>query len=155
MGVLKNRRLEIFAQSLALGKPTYDAAREAGYNADAPSFEANARQRAAKPELKARVAELMQRTADSVADRVAIDRAWLLSQLTEIAGYDIAGLEVKLTDKLKALELVAKVCGLFAPEKREIVARLAELDIDQLKSLDARLAEAEREQEHPDQEELH
>jgi hypothetical protein len=154
MGVLQNRRLEVFAQLLAVGKTVYEAAREAGYNADAPSFEANARQRAAKPELKARVAELMQRAADRTADRVSIDRAWILAQLQEIAGYDLSGVEINTGHKLKALELVAKVVGAFAPEKREIIARLAELDLDQLKALDQRLAEAEQD-EQPDVEELH
>jgi hypothetical protein len=154
MGVLKNPRLEIFAQLLALGKPIYEAAREAGYNPDSPSFEANARQRRAKPEVKARIAELQQRTADRAADKVAIDRAWLLAQLGEIAGYDVSGIEINTGHKLKALELVAKVCGLFAPEKREVIARLAELDLDQLKALDQRLAEVE-EQEQPDVEDMH
>jgi hypothetical protein len=152
MGVLTNRRLEVFAQLLAVGKTVYDAAREAGYNANAASFESNARQRYSKPEVKARVAELQQRTADRVADRISIDRAWILAQLQEIAGYDLTGTEINTAHKLKALELVAKVVGAFAPEKREIIARLAELDLDQLKALDARLAEAEDEQ--PDLEDM-
>jgi hypothetical protein len=150
MGVLQNRRLEIFAQALALGKSTYDAAREAGYNTDAPSFEANARQRAAKVEVKQRVLELQQRSAD----RVTIDRAWLMSQLAEIAGVDTQSMEVNTAHKLKALELIAKVQGLFAPEKREVIARLAELDIEQLRALDQRLSEAEQD-EQPDAEDLH
>jgi hypothetical protein len=43
--------VEVFAQLLAVGKPIYEAAREAGYNADAPSFEANARQRRSRAEI--------------------------------------------------------------------------------------------------------
>jgi hypothetical protein len=83
-----------------------------------------------------------------------VDRSWLLAQLVEVAGYGAEGLEIKMSDKLKALELVAKVCGLFAPEKREVIARLAELDIEQLRALDQRLAEAEQD-EQPDAEDLH
>jgi hypothetical protein len=43
--------LEMFAQVLALGKDTCDAARDAGYNQNAYSFEANPRQRASFPEV--------------------------------------------------------------------------------------------------------
>jgi hypothetical protein len=138
--------------SMALRKSAADAAREAGYNTEIPSFVANAQQRASKPAVKARIVELQQRHADNVAERVSIDRSWLLSQLVEVAGYDTRGIEIRVADKLKALELVAKVCGFFAPEKREIIARLAELDLDQLRALDERLAEADHE---PTEEELH
>jgi hypothetical protein len=56
--------LEMFAQGLALGKDTYDAARDAGYNQSASSFEANARQRASFPEVKARNRELQERAIE-------------------------------------------------------------------------------------------
>jgi hypothetical protein len=154
MPVLKDRKLEILAQGLALGKSAVEAAKDAGYNQAIASFVANAQQRASKPAVKERVAELQQRTADCIAERVSVDRSWLLAQLVEVAGYGAEGLEIKMSDKLKALELVAKVCGLFAPEKREVIARLAELDIEQLRALDQRLAEAEQD-EQPDAEDLH
>jgi hypothetical protein len=149
MGVLKNQKLEILAQGIARGLSPGAAARAAGYNPDVPSFEANARQRACRPEVKARAEELLTRAAE----KTVVSIAWLTERLVEVAGVDQGGLEVKTSDKLRALELLAKVKGFFAPEKREIVQRLAELDLDQLKALDERLAAAAAE-EQPE-EELH
>jgi hypothetical protein len=72
-----------------------------------PSFVANAQQRASKPEVKARVKELLERAAE----KVCIDLAWLTERLVEVAGADQDGMEIKTSDKLRALELLAKVKG--------------------------------------------
>jgi hypothetical protein len=144
MGVLRNARLEVFAQLLAVGKPIYQAAREAGYNPDAPSFEANARSRRAKPEVRARIEELQQNCANRVADRVAIDRAWVLGQLADVASIDTESIEPKLADKLRALELLCRVQGYFAPSKVEIIQRLSELSLEELKALDERMSDEQQ-----------
>jgi hypothetical protein len=105
--------LEIFAQGLALGKDTYDAARDAGYNQNASSFEANARQPASFPEVKARIRELQER---AIEKKTTVSIAWLMERLTEVAGVPLNPAKVRTSDKLRAIELIAKVRGYFAPE---------------------------------------
>jgi phage terminase small subunit len=148
MGILKNRRLEIFAQGLALGKDTYVAARDAGYNADAASFEANARQRASFPEVKARIKELQERAVE----KVSVDLGWILEKLMGIADIKLNPKEVRAGDILRAMDMIVKIKGYYAPEKREIIQRLGELSLEELKALDERLATAG---ERPEEEAIH
>jgi hypothetical protein len=73
--------------------------------------------------------------------------AWLMERLTEVAGVPLNPAEVRTSDKLRAIELIAIVRGYFAPEKRETIQRFAELSLDDLKALDERLAASEQ---HPE-----
>jgi phage terminase small subunit len=148
MGILKNRRLEIFAQGLALGKDTYVAARDAGYNADAASFEANARQRASFPEVKARIRELLERAIE----KTTVDLAWILERLVQVAGIALDPKEIKAGDAPRAMDMIVKIKGYYAPEKREIIQRLSELSVDELNALNERLSAADQQ---PEQEMTH
>jgi phage terminase small subunit len=140
MGILKNRFLEIFAQGLARGMPMYEAAKQAGYNADRPSFENNARKRASKPEVRARIKELQERAAE----KVTIDLAWILERLAHVAGIALDPKEIKAGDALRALDMIVKIKGYYAPEKREILARLTEASAGELDALEQTLAAAEQ-----------
>jgi hypothetical protein len=143
VGILKNRKLEIMAHALVRGLGTYDAAREAGFNPDVPSFEANARKRATRPDVRARVKELQER----VANKVVCDLAWVTQRLVEIAGIPLGGMEIKTADTLKAMDMLIKVRGYYAPEKREIIQRLSELSVEELKALNERLSATEQQPE--------
>ena len=86
MSTLWDAKHEQVAQELFLGKKPAEASRLAGYNDKASSFEANARKRAQRPDIKARVAELQKRAA-SLAE---IDRGYVLAGLKEAAEYNVA-----------------------------------------------------------------
>jgi hypothetical protein len=62
-------------------------------------------------------------------------------------------MEIKTADALKAMDMLIKVRGYYAPEKREIIQRLGELSLEELKTLDERLATAE--EQPSEQEALH
>jgi hypothetical protein len=71
MPVLRNPRPEVVAQELAAGRSTAEASHEAGYPAGS-SFSSNARKRAQRPGIRARVAEIQTRGAELAA----IEAAW-------------------------------------------------------------------------------
>jgi hypothetical protein len=87
---LENGRMEHLAQLLFAGKDTYDASRGAGYADDASSFASNARKRANRREVKARVAELQERAAGMAE----IDKTFILLWLRDL-------LEANLADYLE------------------------------------------------------
>jgi hypothetical protein len=72
--------LEMFAQVLALGKDTYDAARDAGYNENASSFEAK-RSAAGFISRGQWIRELQERAIE----KTTVSIAWLMERLTEVA----------------------------------------------------------------------
>jgi hypothetical protein len=104
MAVLRDRRHEKVAQLLAVMTPYEEASREAGYRPGS-SFRDNARKRAQRPDIRARVAELQAKEAELVS----IDVAWIKRKTAEIAGVDIPPDEVRASDKIAALNLLAKM----------------------------------------------
>jgi hypothetical protein len=59
MGVLRNTKHEMVAQALAIGATTAEASHAAGIRAGS-SFKSNAKKRAQRKDIKARVVELME-----------------------------------------------------------------------------------------------
>jgi hypothetical protein len=117
--VLRDEQHERVAQELFLGKKPAEASRLAGYNDRASSFEANARKRAGRPDIRARLAELQKRAA-TLAE---IDRGYVLAKLKEAAEYNVA-------DYLKFDENDRPYFELQGLP-RELLARLDEVGLEQ------------------------
>lgn len=109
---LKNTRREAFARELAKFKSIYDAAIAAGYR-QTSSLRPNAQRLACCPDVKARVAYL-QRVSGVAA---AADSGYVQRKLLEMVEAGYSRDDIKPSDQLKALEMICKVNGLFAPTK--------------------------------------
>jgi len=96
-------------------KTPVQASREAGYK-DGTSFAPNARKRAQRKDIRARVAEIQAKEADLVS----INAEWIRRSAAEVAGVKINDDQIKASDKIAALNLLAKMTpGALAPEKHE------------------------------------
>jgi hypothetical protein len=129
MPVLKNPKHERFAQEVASGKTQVEAYEIAGYKPN----DGNAAQLAKRPEISARVAEIN----GIAADKVAIDKSWVLERL--ITNSERAMQVIEVLDKdgngtgefryegnvaNKALELIGKELGMFK-ERLELSGNVA------------------------------
>lgn len=124
MPVLSNPRHELFAQELARGKSATEAYELAGYEPN----DGNASRLKGNERISARVDEILGRAAE----RVEIDRAWVLERLIENANRamqtnpvldhdgEITG-EYRYEGSVanRALELVGKELGMFV-ERKEV-----------------------------------
>ena len=108
---------EAFARELAKFQTVYQAAKIAGYNADGTSFKSNARRLAQNSDIKARVAYL-QRVSGI---ETAVDSAYIQRRLVEIANVVIDDEDVRVSDQIAALNLLAKIIGALAPEKHDVI----------------------------------
>jgi hypothetical protein len=82
---LPNPRMEHVAQLLFVGKSSADASRGAGYPDDGSAFTDNARRRANRRDVKARVAELQERAAHAAE----VDRTVVLVALMDLLSFNI------------------------------------------------------------------
>jgi hypothetical protein len=115
MAALRDRRHEKVAQLLAVMTPYEQASREAGYK-DGSSFRDNARKRAQRPDIKARVAELQAKEADLIS----INAEWIRRNAAQVAGVEVAVKDIRASDKIAALHLLAKMTpGAIVPTKVE------------------------------------
>ena len=112
---LSNPRLEKVAQELAKFKSPVEASKAAGYRPGS-SFDSNARKRAQHPDVRARIAYLQ--TVSGVVS--AADSAFIQRKLVEIANVPLDSEQVKPSDQIAALGLLAKVIGAIAPTKSEV-----------------------------------
>jgi hypothetical protein len=116
MQVLRNPRHEVMAQGLALLKSAEEAARDAGYPPGS-SFKANARRLSHHPKIRERVTALQ----NAQASIVEIDAAWIRRKTAEVAGVDIRPSAIKASDKIAALNLLAKMTpGALVPTQSEM-----------------------------------
>lgn len=115
MGVLTEPRLELLAQALAAGKTVIEASKAAGYK-NGTSFASNARKRAQRKDVKARVLEIQ--TVSGVF--AAVDAAYLQRKAQEIVEVPLIADDVSTADRIKALDFIAKLKGLYAAEKHEV-----------------------------------
>jgi len=113
---LSNRKLEIVAQHLAKGATAKEASIAAGYRTNGAAFAANCRQRANYPEVKARVAALQAKAAE----RLTVELGWICERLVEIAGKSLYVEDIKTSDKLRALDMLIRLGGYYAPEKKVV-----------------------------------
>jgi hypothetical protein len=116
MPIIRNPKHEKFAQCVASLKSFEEAAREAGYP-NGTSFKANARRLSHHPAIRERVTEL-QTTEAALA---AVDVAWIKRKTAEVAGVEIAPHDIKASDKMSALNLLAKMtAGALVPTQTEL-----------------------------------
>lgn len=120
-------KLERFAQALAGGKTPVEAAKIAGYPKGS-SFAANARKRSHRDDVKARIAELQKPHLEKVNQAIGVNVEWATQQLYPIAAAEIDGEDIKASDKTRAIELMAKMNGWMAPEKREVNANIRAIE---------------------------
>lgn len=123
MPVLSNQRHEAFAQGLAQGKSADEAYETAGYSEN----RGNASRLKSNENITNRVAELQGR----IADLVVVDRAWVISRLTENVERAMQHEEIVVQGKPtgeyryegsvanKSLELLGKELGMFI-ERSEV-----------------------------------
>jgi hypothetical protein len=117
MSVLGNPRYERAAQILAAGGSAETAAAAAEYNTKGSSFRANARRLIQRPDIRARVKELQGQVADRLVD---ITVEFIEQSLAKIAAVNVSEDEIKASDVIAALRELAKIRGIYAPEKKEL-----------------------------------
>jgi phage terminase small subunit len=134
---LSNRKLELVAQHLAKGATAKESSIAAGYRTTGAAFAVNCRQRANSPEVKSRVVSLQAKAAE----RLTVDLAWIYERLVEIASRAPYQEEIRTSDKLRALDMLIRLRGFYAPEKKVVApadsksVRLTQVfDAEQLKA---------------------
>jgi hypothetical protein len=111
-------QLEKFAQALALSMSAVEAAKAAGYPLGS-SFAANARKRANRKDVKAMVAELQKPARENVQQQITASFEEATRKLCQIAQADIGLWNIKSSDQIRAIEVLAKMHGWNAPELTE------------------------------------
>jgi hypothetical protein len=112
-------RLEAFAQALATGVTPIQAAKIAGYPIGS-CFAHNACKRARRQDVKAIVAELQKPVKEKPAKTVETNFAWATEKLLSIANAELDLSKIKASDKIRAIEVLAKMHGWNAPEKTNL-----------------------------------
>lgn len=129
MGVLSDPKLELFAQellkNLALDMPrskaAEDAARAAGYTGK--SIGPNARKRAQRKDVKARMIELAAPAVEARKAEIEATVDWAIGRCVDIASPDLGVKAIKVSDQLNALKLAAQILGWEAPAKTELTGK--------------------------------
>lgn len=103
MPVLRNPQWEKFANQIAKGETQMVAYERAGY----PRHHGNANRLAQRPEVQARVAEILEKAANRA--NITVDR--VVQEIGDVA-FEEMGL-VGVGNKLKALELLGRWLGIF------------------------------------------
>ncbi len=136
MPALGNARHERFAQELAKGKSATEAYEVAGYRPNS----GNAATLKADQSISTRVAELIEEQSEiaraatgMAAERLSIDREWVLGQLVENANRAMQAVAVKSNDGAttgefkyegsvanRALELIGKELGMFIDRSENV-----------------------------------
>lgn len=135
MPVLSNPKHELFAQEMARGQSATDAYTTAGYKPDRKNA-AKLRQR---DDISHRIAELLAKrdetarvASEKAAERLSIDREWVLARLVENANRAMQAGPVKTGGKEtgeyrydgavanRALELIGKELGMFIERSENV-----------------------------------
>jgi hypothetical protein len=117
------QRLEAFAQALATGVTPVQAAKIAGYP-NGWCFAHNARKRARRQDVKVMVAELQKPAKEKLAKKIEANFAWATEKLMSIASAKLDLWNVKASDKIRAIEVLAKMHGWNASEKTSLSGEL-------------------------------
>ena len=144
MGVLKNPKHEIFAQELANGKNATEAYVLAGYSenrGNASTLKQSEIISNRVNELLAKRDEMARKATEKAAERLSIDREWVMAELIEIA--QAAKSSEDYAPANKALELLGKELGMFI-ERKEVggPGEFAKMSDDELRDFVKGEAEA-------------
>jgi erythromycin esterase-like protein len=115
------QRLEAFAQALATGVTPVQAARIAGYP-NGSCFAPNARKCARRNDVTAMVAELQKPAKEKLQKQIEANFEFATEKLMSIANAELDLSKSSPSDKIRAIEVLAKMHGWNAPEKREVNA---------------------------------
>ena len=121
------QRLEAFAQALAAGVTPVQAARLAGYP-NGSCFAPNARKRARRNDVKAMVAELQRPAKEKLAKTIEANFAWATEKLMSIASAELDPLNIKASDQIRAIEVLAKMYGWNKPEQVQADIRVVAVE---------------------------
>jgi len=113
--------LKKFAEALALGMSPTDSAEAAGYpcGKSEKTFAANARRRAGSKRVRKIVDELQKPAKEKLAKTIEANFEWATKQLLEIGNLPIGILNTRASDKIRAIEVLAKLYGWNASEKHQ------------------------------------
>ncbi len=132
MPALANVRHERFARELSGGKTASEAYELAGFKASRPNasrlqHQENIRQRVA--ELHAQGAEIAQKATEKAAERLSVDREWVMARLKDNAVSAAAKEDYGPSNR--AIELLGKEIGMFIDRKEVRTGALDGLDARQ------------------------
>jgi len=116
-------RLEAFAQALATGVTPVQAARIAGYPIGS-CFAHNARKRARREDVKEMVAELQKPVKEKLAKTIEANFEWATKRLLEVGNLPIGMCNARASDKIRAIEVLAKMHGWNAQQKTNVSGEL-------------------------------
>src|SRR5262245_3161460 len=108
--------LKKFAEALALGMSPTDSAEAAGYpcGKSEKTFAANARRRAGSKRVRKIVDELQKPAKEKIQQQIAANMKWATQQLFEVGNQPLGICHRR--DKIRAIEVLAKMHGWYAPE---------------------------------------
>ena len=153
MTALRDPKREKFAQALYAnlaagmkhGAAADLAAEVAGYVGS--SRYANAKKRAQRADVKRRLAELARPVAARTQEQIEATVEWAVNRLYAIASLDLGKEAIKTPDQIRAIELLAKIKGWMAPEKRDVTvhdaSQVTDDDIVRLIAVESREGAAE------------
>ena len=114
-----DRLLKKFAEALALGIAPVQAAELAGYprGKSEKTYAANARRRARHKRVLKMVDELQKPAKEKLAREIEANFAWATEKLMSIASAKLDLWNIKASDRIRAIEVLAKMHGWNASEK--------------------------------------
>src|SRR5262249_16671032 len=113
------QRLEAFAQALATGVTAVEAAKLAGYP-QGSQFAARARKRARRKGVKEKGAEFPKTGEKKMQKEIEANFEWATENLMSIASAKLDLRNIKASDKIRAIEVLAKMHGWNASEKSKV-----------------------------------
>ena len=150
--MLRNSKHEHFAGLVAKGVTGTEAAVTAGFSQRRAIVTAS--ELLARPDVKARIAELHVIVAERVTEKTGIDKAWVMAELVEVVkmakaaepvkdaeGNPIGEYKQNLAAANKALELIGKEFCMFVDRSEVRTGPLDAMEHDELKALGFALAE--------------
>lgn len=151
MGMLKNAKHEHFAGLMAKGVSQTEAAVTAGFSQRRAIVTAS--ELLARPEVKARIAELRVMVVERITEKTGIDKAWVMKELVEVvqmgkAASPIIGKDGESTGEVKqnlaaankALELIGKEFGMFVDRSEVRTGPLDGVEHEDLKQINAAIS---------------
>jgi hypothetical protein len=115
-----DRLLKKFAEALALGMAPVQASEMAGYprGRSDKTYSANARKRAGTKRVKDMVAELQKPAKEKLQQQITANLEWATRELFEVGNQPLGICHRR--DKVRAIEVLAKMHGWYAPEKTNL-----------------------------------
>ena len=129
-----DRLLKKFAEALALGITPVQAAELAGYprGKSEKTYAANARRRARHKRVLKMVDELQKPAKEKLAREIEANFAWATEKLMGIASAKLDLWNIKASDRIRAIEVLAKMHGWNASEKTNLSGELKIRRIEQV-----------------------